>query len=81
MFFTVVGLGDIKLPSKERKYQCHICPKAYYAKNKLTRHLYTHSGERPFYCTICDKNFNDKSYVKQHMKKSHNIDNNSDALL
>ncbi|KAJ8951152.1 hypothetical protein NQ318_021596 [Aromia moschata] len=65
-------------PSKERKYICHICPKAYYAKNKLTRHLYTHSGEKPFFCTICDKKFNDKSYVKQHMKKSHNVDTDAD---
>ncbi|XP_018565949.1 zinc finger protein 585A-like [Anoplophora glabripennis] len=69
-----IGIGEIKLPSKERKYICHICPKAYFAKNKLTRHLYTHTGEKPFFCTICDKKFNDKSYVKQHMKKTHNID-------
>lgn len=69
-----IGIGEIKLPSKERKYICHICPKAYFAKNKLTRHLYTHTGEKPFFCTVCDKKFNDKSYVKQHMKKTHNID-------
>ncbi|XP_060533785.1 gastrula zinc finger protein XlCGF52.1-like isoform X1 [Cylas formicarius] len=67
-----IGLGFIKLPSKDRKYICHICPRAYYARNKLTRHLYTHSGEKPFQCTICDKKFNDKSYLKQHMKKTHN---------
>ncbi|KAF7271811.1 hypothetical protein GWI33_015356 [Rhynchophorus ferrugineus] len=69
-----VGLGEIKLPSKERKYVCHICPKAYYAKNKLTRHLYTHSGEKPYQCHMCQKKFNDKSYVKQHLRKTHNID-------
>lgn len=69
-----IGVGEIKLPSKERKYICHICPKAYYAKNKLTRHLYTHTGEKPFFCTICDKKFNDKSYVRQHMIKTHKTD-------
>ncbi|XP_072387138.1 uncharacterized protein [Diabrotica undecimpunctata] len=68
-----IGVGQIKLPSKERKYICHMCPKAYYAKNKLTRHLYTHTGEKPFFCTICDKKFNDKSYVKQHIKKAHSM--------
>ncbi|KAG5879594.1 hypothetical protein JTB14_005038 [Gonioctena quinquepunctata] len=72
-----IGVGEIKLPSKEKKYICHMCPKAYYAKNKLTRHLYTHTGEKPFFCNICNKKFNDKSYVKQHMKKTHNIDSNN----
>ncbi|CAH1981506.1 unnamed protein product [Acanthoscelides obtectus] len=68
-----IGIDVIKLPNRERRYFCHICPKAYYAKNKLTRHLYTHSGEKPFLCSMCDKKFNDKSYVKQHLKKAHHI--------
>ncbi|XP_056636227.1 gastrula zinc finger protein XlCGF52.1-like [Diorhabda sublineata] len=72
-----IGVGEIKLPSKEKKYICHICPKAYYAKNKLTRHLYTHTGEKPFFCAVCNKKFNDKSYVKQHMKKTHNIESDN----
>ncbi|CAG9770688.1 unnamed protein product [Ceutorhynchus assimilis] len=68
-----VGVGEVKIPSREKKYICHICPKSYYAKNKLTRHLYTHSGEKPYDCHICGKKFNDKSYVKQHLKKTHNM--------
>ncbi|XP_019769615.2 gastrula zinc finger protein XlCGF26.1 [Dendroctonus ponderosae] len=68
------GIGKVKIPVRTRNYVCHFCPKAYFAKNKLTRHLYTHSGEKPFKCPICDKKFNDKSYVKQHLKNSHNVD-------
>lgn len=70
-----IGLGKVKIPVRERNYSCHFCPKAYYAKNKLTRHLYTHSGEKPFSCPICDKKFNDKSYVKQHLRNTHNVEN------
>ncbi|XP_050302418.1 zinc finger imprinted 3-like [Anthonomus grandis grandis] len=69
-----IGVGQVKIPNHEKKYICHICPKSYYAKNKLTRHLYTHTGEKPFDCPICGKKFNDKSYVKQHLKKAHNMD-------
>nr|CAI5863498.1 unnamed protein product [Callosobruchus analis] len=75
-----IGVDAIKLPSRERRYICHICPKAYYAKNKLTRHLYTHTGEKPFFCSMCDKKFNDKSYVKQHLKKAHNIRDEMELL-
>lgn len=69
-----IGIGQIKIPLKEKKYICHICPKSYYAKNKLTRHLYTHSGEKPYDCPMCGKKFNDKSYVKQHLRKTHNLE-------
>ncbi|XP_066153936.1 zinc finger protein 2-like isoform X1 [Euwallacea fornicatus] len=80
-----IGVGQIKIPAKEKKYICHICPKSYYAKNKLTRHLYTHSGEKPFECEVCGKKFNDKSYVKQHLRKTHNMldvkEENADILV
>lgn len=68
-----IGVNEIKLPSKEKKHFCHICSKSYYAKNKLTRHLYSHSGEKPYHCHLCNKKFSDKSYVKQHLQKTHNI--------
>lgn len=69
-----IGLGKVKIPVRARNYVCHFCSKAYFAKNKLTRHLYTHSGEKPFGCPICDKKFNDKSYVKQHLRNTHNVE-------
>ncbi|XP_050312556.1 zinc finger protein 675-like isoform X2 [Anthonomus grandis grandis] len=68
-----IGLDKVKIPERTRKYACNLCPKAYFAKNKLTRHLYGHSGEKPFSCDICDKKFKDKWYVKTHLKNYHNI--------
>lgn len=69
----VHGIGNAKIPVRVKKYFCHICPKSYFAKNKLTRHMFTHSGERPFGCSVCKKRFTDKSYVKQHLRNAHNI--------
>ncbi|CAG9830880.1 unnamed protein product [Diabrotica balteata] len=66
------SVGD-RLPEKEKRYVCHICPSQFYDKQKLSRHLYCHSGIKPFPCTACDKKFTDKSYLKHHMKVAHNI--------
>ncbi|KAG5879596.1 hypothetical protein JTB14_005040 [Gonioctena quinquepunctata] len=66
------SIGDIKLPQREKKYVCHICPSQFYDKQKLSRHLCSHSGVKPFGCTLCDKKFTDKSYLKHHLKTFHN---------
>lgn len=67
------GIGDAKIPERIKKYFCHVCPKSYFANNKLQKHIRTHTGERPFGCHMCDKRFIDKSYVKQHLKTAHNF--------
>lgn len=67
------GIGDAKIPIRIKKYFCHMCPKSYFANNKLQKHIRTHTGERPFSCEICGKRFIDKCYVKQHLKTAHSI--------
>lgn len=67
------GIGDAKVPVRMKKYFCGVCPKAYFARNKLTRHMYSHSGEKPFACGVCGKRFVDRSYVKQHLKNAHSV--------
>ncbi|XP_018336391.1 gastrula zinc finger protein xFG20-1-like isoform X1 [Agrilus planipennis] len=63
----VHGIGNAKIPVRVKKFFCEHCPKAFAAKDKLQRHMYSHTGERPFSCNICDKKFTDKWYVKQHL--------------
>lgn len=77
----VHGVGNAKIPLRIRKHLCNICPKAFYDKNKLMRHLCTHSGERPFGCSMCEKRFTDKSYAKYHMKTAHKIEDNQQEVL
>ncbi|XP_044260337.1 zinc finger protein 595-like [Tribolium madens] len=67
------GIGDAKIPERIKKYFCSICPKSYFANNKLQKHIRTHTGEKPFQCPACDKCFIDKSYIKQHLKTAHNV--------
>ncbi|CAG9861110.1 unnamed protein product [Phyllotreta striolata] len=62
-----------KLPEKEKRFVCHVCPSQFYDKQKLLRHLCCHSGVKPFQCTSCEKKFADKSYLKHHMRVMHNL--------
>lgn len=71
--FRVHGIGSGEEAKERVKKYCHVCPKSYFDRNKLEKHLRTHTGERPFKCDDCGKGFVDKSYVKQHMKTAHNI--------
>nr|XP_022903809.1 zinc finger protein OZF-like [Onthophagus taurus] len=70
------GIGEVKLPERVKKHFCHICPKSYYANNKLQKHIRSHTGEKPFQCLTCGKGFIDKSYIKQHMKIVHEVNLN-----
>lgn len=69
----VHGLGNAKIPVRVRKFACHICPGTFFDKQKLSRHMCTHTGIKPYVCNICEKRFSDKSYLKYHSKIVHNI--------
>ncbi|XP_018321646.1 zinc finger protein 62 homolog [Agrilus planipennis] len=66
-------LGNIKVPLREKKYFCHMCPKSYFANNKLQIHIRTHTGEKPYSCELCKKSFVDGSYLKHHVRVFHNV--------
>lgn len=67
-------IGELDISPKIKKFVCHLCPKSYYANNKLEKHLRTHSGDKPFKCPNCQKCFADKSYMKQHLKTMHAVE-------
>ncbi|KAL3270679.1 hypothetical protein HHI36_021207 [Cryptolaemus montrouzieri] len=69
----VHGIGNAKIPVRVKKFACHVCPSTFYDKQKLSRHLCTHTGIKPYPCTLCEKRFTDKSYLKHHLKVTHNV--------
>ncbi|XP_037795354.1 gastrula zinc finger protein xLCGF3.1-like [Penaeus monodon] len=55
--------------------RCRVCGKQFQPspswKQKLTRHLMTHSGEKPFYCPQCPHRCARKDSLKLHIARMH----------
>lgn len=54
-------------------YRCSYenCGKIFNAKQKIQRHMYTHTGEKPFACRFCDHRSSRKDKVKGHEISKH----------
>ncbi|EGN96608.1 hypothetical protein SERLA73DRAFT_184700 [Serpula lacrymans var. lacrymans S7.3] len=39
------------------------------SKQKISRHLQSHTGHRPFQCTVCKQNFSEAATLQQHMRR------------
>ncbi|KAH9888844.1 hypothetical protein C8Q73DRAFT_654664 [Cubamyces lactineus] len=39
------------------------------SKQKISRHMQSHTGHRPFQCTICNQNFSEAATLAQHMRR------------
>lgn len=74
-------IGDAKLFVRRKKHVCDVCDMRFRDKNKLVRHMCTHTGEKPFVCHLCEKKFTDKSYVTQHLKHQHNLSDSNGGDL
>ncbi|TMW52954.1 hypothetical protein DOY81_001987 [Sarcophaga bullata] len=42
---------------QDKRFKCHVCPKAFFMKPYLNAHLKTHSDQRNFICELCGKGF------------------------
>ncbi|UYV69251.1 ZNF236 [Cordylochernes scorpioides] len=51
----------------DRPFQCELCRKSFFARDKLARHLMIHTQERPFSCSLCDKRFLTKDKLERHV--------------
>ncbi|KIJ65711.1 hypothetical protein HYDPIDRAFT_88212 [Hydnomerulius pinastri MD-312] len=39
------------------------------SKQKISRHLQSHTGHRPFQCKVCHQNFSEAATLQQHMRR------------
>lgn len=59
--------------SGKASYECRWtgCPRhghKFTQKQKVLRHLQTHTGDRPFKCTVCGKRFSEQNTLAQHVR-------------
>uniref|UniRef100_A0A8C6WHD9 C2H2-type domain-containing protein n=1 Tax=Neogobius melanostomus TaxID=47308 RepID=A0A8C6WHD9_9GOBI len=58
--------------TEKKKHQCPSCPRGYFQKHHLRRHMVVHAEEKHYSCPVCERTFPLKctldSHVKSHVK-------------
>lgn len=67
-FSKACDLRKHEIYHQERRFKCHICPKAFFMKSYLKSHLKTHSDQPNFVCELCGKGFIRYSSYITHSK-------------
>ncbi|KAJ6621328.1 hypothetical protein B0H10DRAFT_1000391 [Mycena sp. CBHHK59/15] len=72
---VTLHLVSVHVGAGKATYDCYWqdCPRhgesGFTSKQKLCRHLQSHTGHRPFQCKICLQNFSEAATLQQHMRR------------
>lgn len=58
---------------EQKRWQCHLCEKAYTTKHNLVAHILDHNNIKPHLCMVCGKYFKQLSHLNTHMLTHDNI--------
>lgn len=69
-------LTTVHVGSGKAQYECRWLDctrngpeKGFGSKQKICRHLQSHTGHRPFQCSVCSQNFSEAATLQQHMRR------------
>lgn len=68
-----VHLSKVHVGAGKSEYRClwTPCPrngKVFSQRQKVMRHIQTHTGAKPFMCQVCERYFSEKNIMTQHMR-------------
>ncbi|XP_027737057.1 transcriptional repressor CTCFL isoform X5 [Empidonax traillii] len=76
--FTSARLSNLKrhlkTHSDEKRYLCHLCPKAFRTATLLHNHVNTHTGTKPHKCSECDTAFVTRGELSRHRRYKHTLE-------
>ncbi|KAK9759600.1 zinc-finger protein, partial [Basidiobolus ranarum] len=66
-------VSEIHIGSGKSQYvclwtDCERNERPFTQRQKVMRHVQTHTGDKPFQCTVCEKRFSESSIMTQHMR-------------
>jgi len=58
---------------RQVRYECNICGRCFFRKDKLTSHMVYHQDFDTYVCCLCHSGFKSRMLMRQHLKRDHRI--------
>lgn len=64
-------LSEVHVGKGKDSYTCHWdhCDRTFRSRQKVLRHLQSHTGHRPFVCPVCEQAFGEAAPLAAHMRR------------